>query len=67
MSVTSRVTSASHDRHARHDFALLTHSEQLAAVQEMAWQGVGDHGIAERTGLAVEQIRRLLAERQAQP
>jgi hypothetical protein len=38
----------------------LTPSEQAAAIRRLAAQGASDHGIAHATGLAVEQVRRIL-------
>ena len=45
-------------------FAMLTMDEQHSAIRRLARSGIGDHGIADLTGLAVEQIRRVLS---AQP
>jgi len=39
-----------------------TREEIRAAVHEMRSRGLGDHEIAQATGLAVEQIRRVLGE-----
>jgi len=36
--------------------------EMRAAVQELASRGMSDHTIASATGLAVEQVRRILGE-----
>lgn len=36
--------------------------EFRAAVQELASRGMSDHTIASATGLAVEQVRRILGE-----
>jgi hypothetical protein len=45
-----------------HYFTLLPHSEQVAAIRRLSSAGMSDHGIAAAAGLAVEQIRRILAE-----
>jgi hypothetical protein len=45
----------------RNHFARLTHDQQAQAIRGLAADGFGDHEIATRTGLHVEQIRRLLA------
>jgi hypothetical protein len=39
-----------------------TRDEMRAAVHELASRGMTDHTIARATGLAVEQVRRLLGE-----
>lgn len=39
-----------------------THDEMRVAVHEMAARGMSDHTIAHTTGLAVEQVRRLIGE-----
>lgn len=49
------------DAHRQHWHAL-TAAEQRDAIRRMASSGHTDHGIAHATGLAVEQVRRLLAE-----
>jgi hypothetical protein len=41
-------------------FRLLTFDEQIAAIQRLAKSGVGADVIASATGMAVEQIRRIL-------
>jgi hypothetical protein len=43
-------------------FLLLTPGEQWVAIRRMSAQGWSDHGIATATKLAVEQVRRVLAE-----
>ena len=48
-----------------HFFTILTAEEKAAAVRRMASQGWSDHGIAAATRLSVEQVRRIVAERQA--
>jgi hypothetical protein len=40
-----------------------TREELKVAVHELASRGYSDHSIAAATGLAIEQIRRLLRER----
>lgn len=50
-------------QHARHQFALMPHDLQVLAIRRLAAAGHGDHVLAAMTGLAVEQIRRVLAER----
>jgi hypothetical protein len=47
-------------------FLLLTPEEQSAAIRRMSAQGWSDHGIAASTRLAVEEVRRILAEREAE-
>jgi hypothetical protein len=39
-----------------------TREEMRAAVHELRSRGMSDYGIAHATGLAVEQVRRLLGE-----
>jgi len=41
----------------------LTQAEQAECIRRMAAEGWSDYGIAHATGLAVEQIRRVLGER----
>jgi hypothetical protein len=47
---------------ARLHFATLSREEQAAAVRRLAASGMSDHGITRASGLAVEQVRRILAE-----
>lgn len=47
---------------ARLHFHALDREEQAAAIRRMAADGVTDYGISHATGLAVEQVRRILAE-----
>jgi hypothetical protein len=47
-------------------FLLLERREQEAAVRRMAAAGMGDYGVAAATGLSVEQVRRVLAQRGAE-
>jgi hypothetical protein len=49
------------DAHRRH-YDALTRDQQAAAIRELARSGMSDYGLAHATGLAVEQIRALLAE-----
>jgi hypothetical protein len=44
-------------------FHALSSDEQRAAIRKMADAGDGDHTIASATGLSVEFIRQILAER----
>jgi hypothetical protein len=48
-----------------HYFEMLTQPEQCAAIARLAASGMSDYGIAAATGLAVEVIRRTLAEQKA--
>lgn len=48
---------------ARQNFAALTRDEQAAAIRRLAREGMSDYGLAHATGLAVEQVRAVLAER----
>lgn len=43
-------------------FLLLSRDEQAAAIRRLAATGMSDYSIAAATKLAVEQIRRVLAE-----
>lgn len=52
------------DRRARVHFERLTRDEQIAAVLHMADSGHGDYEIAHATGWHVEEVRRVLAERE---
>ncbi len=47
---------------ARLHFHALSHEEQTAAIRRMSADGMTDYGISHATGLAVEQVRRILAE-----
>ena len=50
-----------------HYFALLSQGEQRAAIARLASSGMSDYGIAAASGLAVEQVRKILGElREAQ-
>jgi hypothetical protein len=42
-----------------------TRDEMRVAVHELAARGMSDHTIAQATGLAVEQVRRLIGEQEA--
>jgi hypothetical protein len=44
-------------------FELLTENERREAIARLARSGMSDYGISSATGLAVEQIRRILGER----
>jgi hypothetical protein len=46
-------------------FRMLTRAEQAAAIRRLAADGMSDLGIAQATCLAVEQVRRVLSQRQA--
>lgn len=41
-------------------YATLSRDEQEAAIRQLARDGHADHTIAHATGLAVEQVRRIL-------
>lgn len=56
----------SYDLLACTTFHAMDHGQQRDAVKRMAAEGKADHTIAVATGLAVEQIRRLLAEHAVQ-
>jgi hypothetical protein len=47
----------------RRYFEMLDRQEQAAAIRRLAASRMSDYGIAAATGLAVEQVRRVLAER----
>ncbi len=47
-------------------FAMLTEVEQRTAIRRLAASGMSGHGIASVTGLSIEQVRRFLAENQAE-
>ena len=49
---------------ANHHFLLLTPREQREAIRRLRRQGMGLETIAAATGMSVEQIRRVLTERQ---
>lgn len=49
-------------RASREEFHALSRAEQVAAIREMAVQGMGDHTIAHATELSVEFIRQVLVE-----
>lgn len=46
---------------ARRHFDRLTRDEVVDAVQRLASEGHSDYGIAAATGIAVEQIRNIIA------
>ena len=48
---------------ARYYFETLTAEEKAAAIRRMADEGHGDYEISAACGLAVEQVRQLLAVR----
>jgi hypothetical protein len=50
---------------SRLHFHVLTRAEQEAAIRKMAGVGMSDYGISHATGLAVEQVRRVIGERDA--
>lgn len=52
------------ERRRRQHWFSLTQAEQAAAVRRMADAGHGDYTIASASGLAVEQVRRILGERE---
>jgi hypothetical protein len=43
-------------------FRILSRDQQAAAIRRLAASGMSDYGISHATGLAVEQIRRVLSE-----
>jgi hypothetical protein len=47
---------------ARLHFEVLTQAEQADAIRQLAAGGMSEHGMAHATGLAVEQIRGILAD-----
>lgn len=47
------------------NFNLLDHDQQQRAIRDLSKSGQSDHTIATATGLAVEQVRRILAEPQS--
>lgn len=56
-----------YDEQTRDHFHRLPHDEQASAVRNLARDGFGDHEIAARTGLHVNQVRALLGKREARP
>jgi ABC-type phosphate/phosphonate transport system ATPase subunit len=50
---------------ARMHFSSLDREEQAAAIRRLAATGMGDHGIADASGLSVEMVRRVLADQVA--
>lgn len=62
---TDMLSDAQHRARAMHQFACLSREEKDAAIRELARSGMSDHGIASACRLAVEQVRRVLAERAA--
>jgi hypothetical protein len=50
---------------ARLHFYSLDREEQAAAIRRLAATGMGDHGIADASGLSVEMVRQILAEQAA--
>lgn len=59
--IGTRLSDAARMRH----WHALTPAEQQNAIRRLAADGSSDHGISQATGLSVEQIRRVLAERGA--
>lgn len=57
------AASMSYDLQAHHHFHAMPHDQQVQAIRRLAAAGQGDQTIARATGLSVEQIRRLMAER----
>lgn len=49
---------------SRLHFNVLDHEQQRQAIARLAATGMSDYGISHATGLAVEQVRRVLAEQQ---
>ena len=49
----------------RRNFDVLPYVERVAAVRGLADGGLSEHAIAAACGVSVEQIRRVLAEREA--
>lgn len=47
----------------RMNFTAMPYEQQVEAIQRMASGGTSDYGIAHATGLAVEQVRRILSPR----
>lgn len=47
-------------------FAMMTEAEQREAIKRLADSGVGDHGIASATGIAVEAVRSIIGQRATQ-
>lgn len=50
------------DARRMNHFWLMSHDEQVAAILRLHRSGLSDMTIATAAGLAVEQVRRLLAE-----
>ena len=50
---------------ARMHFHALDHDQQGQAIRRLAASGQSEHTIASATGLSVEMIRRVLAERES--
>lgn len=55
----SRLYGDDADARIRH-YAALTQSEQETAIRQLARDGQQEHTIARATGLAVEQVRRIV-------
>jgi hypothetical protein len=44
------------------NFEALGHTDRIAAIKELARQGMGEYAIAAATRLSVEAVRRILRE-----
>jgi hypothetical protein len=44
-------------------FRTLDHDQRAQAMRRLAAAGMSEHGLAHATGLAVEQVRRVIGER----
>jgi hypothetical protein len=44
------------------NFLSLEHSDQIAAIKQLADSGMGDYAVAAATRLSVEEVRRILRE-----
>lgn len=42
------------------NFIALSHSDQLAAIKQLAAAGMGEYAVAAATRLSVEEVRRIL-------
>lgn len=62
MSATGRPSSLTRMGARAQEHRPQTRDEMRAAVHELAGRGMTDYGIAHATGLAVEQVRRLIGE-----
>lgn len=60
------VDSLPHENHRdadrRRHFRELDRQQQADAIRDLAADGVGDYDIAAATGLAVEQVRRVIGQ-----